>query len=187
MERTGPRKNQVLPDYLQPNLRVVFTGTSVATASARDGHYYSGRGNKFYEFLWESDLTGDRQLLPSEDSLLLSFGIGLTDLVKRRASSSDANLRSGDFDVQSFLTKIERNRPFVVAFNGQKAAKRVAGRRGSSLGLADWKIAESAVYVLPSSSSADADPDHHAPKESKIAWWIEFNTWLNRACPRRQG
>ena len=32
-----------LPDYLTPNLRVVFCGTAVGKVSAPAGHYYSGR------------------------------------------------------------------------------------------------------------------------------------------------
>lgn len=56
----------MLPDYLEPNLSVVFVGTSVATASAARGHYYAGPGNKFWELLWEAGLTADRMLSPEQ-------------------------------------------------------------------------------------------------------------------------
>lgn len=173
----------MLPDYLRPGLHVVFVGTSVATASASRGHYYSGPGNKFWEFLWSADLTGERLLVPEQDAMVLDFGIGLTDVVKGRVSSSDSLLRGSDYDVPGFITKIEKFEPFVVAFNGKQAAKKVftAMRQGDpALGLASWRIAESHVYVLPSSSGSSADPRHYAPKSSKVEWWVELGSWLQQ-------
>src|SRR5438309_7398698 len=95
----------VLPDYLAPNLDAVFVGTSVAAASARRGHYYAGPGNKFWQFLCTAGLT-DRILRPEEEAALVAYGIGLTDLVKGRFSSSDSLLRSTDHDVGGFLKKM---------------------------------------------------------------------------------
>lgn len=174
----------MLPDYLRDGLDVVFVGTSVAAASATAGHYYRGAGNKFWEFLWEADLTGERLLASEQDSMVLEFGIGLTDVVKGKAASSDSLLRSSDYDVPGFMAKVETFRPFVVAFNGKQAAKKVfaALKKGEPrLGLADWMIGESRVYVLPSSSGSSADPAHYAPKTSKSEWWREFGAWLRTA------
>jgi double-stranded uracil-DNA glycosylase len=173
----------VLPDYLKEDLDVVFVGTSVATASASRGHYYAGPGNKFWEFLWEADLTGERLLVPEQDGMVLEYGIGLTDIVKGRASSSDSLLRSSDYDVPGFIAKIETFKPFVVAFNGKEAAKKgfTALKKGEpQLGLADWTLGESRVYVLPSSSASSADPAHYAPKSSKAEWWKGFGAWLRK-------
>lgn len=174
----------MLPDYLRPDLDAVFVGTSVATASASRGHYYSGPGNKFWEFLWDADLTGERLLVPEQDSMVLEFGIGLTDVVKGRASSSDSLLRASDYDVPGFVSKIDTFKPFVVAFNGKQAAKKVFANftKGEpQLGLADWTIGESRVYVLPSSSGSSADPLHFAPKGSKAEWWKEFGAWVRKS------
>lgn len=174
----------MLPDYLKEDLDIVFVGTSVATASASRGHYYSGPGNKFWEFLWEAALTGERLLVPEQDANVLDYGIGLTDVVKRRASSSDSFLRSSDYDVPGFIAKIEAFKPFVVAFNGKQAARKVftALREGEpQLGVAPFVIGDSRAYVLPSSSGSSADPAHYAPKGSKAEWWREFGMWLQRA------
>lgn len=173
----------MLPDYLQEDLDVVFVGTSVGIASASGGHYYRGSGNKFWEFLWEADLTGERLLIPEQDAMVLEYGIGLTDVVKGRASSSDSLLRSSDYDVPGFIAKIEAFKPFVVAFNGKEAAKKVfsALRQGEpQLGPADWPLGVSRVYVLPSSSGSSADPKHYAPKSSKVEWWIALGRWLQQ-------
>lgn len=67
---------------------------------------------------------------------------------------------------------------------GKQAAKKVFApmRKGEpALGLAAWKLAESHVYVLPSSSGSSADPKHYTPKSSKVEWWRELGSWLRRA------
>lgn len=171
----------MLPDYLGPGLRVVFVGTAVATASVARGHYYAGPGNKFWELLWEAGLTGERILAPEQDGMVLGHGIGLTDLVKTRAASSDARLRRQDYDVAGLLAKLERHTPGVVAFNGQEAAKRVArslGQGEPALGGAPWRVGASRVFVLPSSSGSSADPRHYAPKSSKADWWKDLGRFV---------
>lgn len=169
--------DSALPPILGPELRVLFVGTSVATASSLRGHYYAGPGNQFWRLLAASGLTGNRLFRPEDDSSLPMCGLGLTDLVRRRAASSDALLTAGDFDVPSLLAVVEDHGPAYVAFNGLTAA-RVVGkflRNGApSLGLASWSIGQSKVYVLPSSSAAACDPRGWAPRKEKVDWWREL-------------
>ena len=47
----------VLPDLIAPNLRIVFTGTAVGSASAHAGAYYAGPGNAFWPTLHAVGLT----------------------------------------------------------------------------------------------------------------------------------
>jgi TDG/mug DNA glycosylase family protein len=162
-------------------LRVVFVGTSVARASAVGRHYYSSWNNSFWELLRKAGLTEGALLAPQQDRLLLGYGIGLTDLVKSRVASSDSLLHRSDYDVPGFLEKIHRYTPRVLAFNGKTAAREVFGALdfgAPRLGLAEAGIGKARVYTLPSSSGSSADPRHHAPKVSKVAWWIEFGEWL---------
>ncbi len=171
----------MLPDYLAPGLTVVFVGTAAGERSAARGHYYSGRGNKFWELLWEAGLTGDRILIPEQDERVLSYGVGLTDVAKAVAASTDTMLRQSDYDVPGFLAKIERFIPGCITFNGKRAAGVVAkylGQPRPDLGPMRFDIAGSSGYVLPSSSGSSADPAHYAPKLSKAAWWQEFGDWL---------
>lgn len=68
----------VLPDMLQPGLRVVFCGTAAGTASARAGAYYAGPGNAFWATLHSTGLT-PVQLSPAEFERLFgraAFGFG---------------------------------------------------------------------------------------------------------------
>jgi len=67
-------------DVLREGLKLVVCGTAAVSRSAQLKHYYTGPGNKFWRTLSELGLT-PRQLAPREASLLLDFGIGLTDLV----------------------------------------------------------------------------------------------------------
>lgn len=171
----------MLPDYLSSGLMVVFVGTAAGERSAARGHYYAGRGNKFWELLWEANLTGDRILIPEQDERVLSYGVGLTDVAKAVAASTDSKLRAGDYDVPAFVAKIERYRPGCVAFNGKTAASVVAKQLGQPKpdhGPTSFSVAGARGYVLPSSSGSNNDRVRFAPKPTKAAWWQDFGAWL---------
>jgi TDG/mug DNA glycosylase family protein len=167
--------DHVLPDYLRAGLGVVFAGTSVSTTSAARGHYYSNPTNKFWSLLGATGLLGDIVLGPEDDVRINDFRIGLTDIVKARAESSDSRLETADFDVASFVAKVEDHRPLVIAFNGGLAAKAVARHLGRSVpsAAADWQIAGAQVYRLPSSSGAAA-----IGTDTKVQAWQAFGAWL---------
>jgi len=55
----------ILPDVLEPGLRVVFCGTAAGVVSAAKRVYYAGRGNSFWPTLHEIGLT-PRQFEPME-------------------------------------------------------------------------------------------------------------------------
>lgn len=175
----------MLPDLLRPGLTAVFVGTSVATASAQRGHYYAGRNNAFWRLTWQAGLTGSRPLTPVEDGMLVHFGVGLTDLVKGRAASSDQLLRRADFDVPGFLARIERCAPLALGFNGKKAVHRVFDHLGlpePAFGPSTHRVGSSAVFVLPSSSGAGNDPRRFAP-HTKTEWWQQFGSWVETIEP----
>lgn len=166
----------VLPDHLDHGLRVVFCGTAVGTTSAARGHYYSGPGNEFWQYLYEAGLT-PRQLAPAEDVTITSYGIGLTDLAKNVAASNDRGL-SKKYDLASFVEKIELYAPAIVAFHGKEAARAVSRAAGHarevSLGLQPWQIARSRVFVVPSASGANRDVSRLEGKPSRVGWFIEL-------------
>jgi len=147
-----------LPDYLAPELRAVFVGTAAGDRSARRGRYYAGPGNEFWLLLHRAGLTPEF-LGPERDTEVLRYGLGLTDLAKRRSASTDTLLSSSDFDVPGFVRKVERYRPAWIAFHGKTAAKeylRGSGdrRRTVALGKQDWQVQETPVFVLPSASGS---------------------------------
>jgi double-stranded uracil-DNA glycosylase len=174
----------MLPDILQPELTVVFVGTSKSTTSAAAGHYYANPRNMFWNLLQATGLTRGDWLTSNQDAEVLKYGVGLTDLVPAKAASSDALLRAGHFDVQGFLEKIAHFAPKVVAFNGEKAATKVARflhYPSPSEGPVRWTIERSLIYRLPSSSSAHATGGYAA----KRAKWVEFGKSVNASAGAR--
>lgn len=148
----------VLPDYLAPGLRIVFCGTAVSTASAERGHYYAGPGNEFWSFLHLSGLT-PVLLSPEEDARVLEFGLGLTDLARTTAASSDAGL-DPHYNINGFVERIERAAPRWLAFHGKTAARAASKALGQgsavALGKQSWTIGETPVFVVPSASAGQS-------------------------------
>jgi TDG/mug DNA glycosylase family protein len=166
----------ILPDYLAPGLRVVFCGTAVSTTSAARGHYYAGPGNEFWPLLHESGLT-PVGLTPREDARILDFGLGLTDLAKSVAASSDAGLGS-HYDVEALVEKIERFAPRWLAFHGKTAGRPASKALGHgaavTLGEQPWSIGASSVFVLPSASAANRDPKRLEGRATRVDWFREL-------------
>jgi double-stranded uracil-DNA glycosylase len=143
--------NHVLPDTLEPGLRLVFCGTAAGTASAKAGAYYAGPGNSFWATLHTVGLTPE-QLKPAEFGRLSEFGIGLTDICKVRYGS-DEEVGTVEFDVAGLEAKIAAAEPATLAFNGKNAA-RGALERDVAYGLQDERLAGAELWVLPSTSGA---------------------------------
>jgi double-stranded uracil-DNA glycosylase len=141
----------VLPDVLTSGLDVVFCGSAVGTRSALAGAYYAGPGNRFWETLWRTGLT-DRALDPGEYREVLRYGIGLTDVVKRRAGNDD-QLREDDFDPAGLRQKMELLQPEILAFNGKRAAGSFLGK-GVAYGMQETRIGGTQIWILPSTSGA---------------------------------
>jgi TDG/mug DNA glycosylase family protein len=139
----------VLPDILEPDLRVVFCGTAAGTASARAKAYYAGPGNSFWETLHATGLTPE-QLSPAEFARLPEFGIGLTDICKL-LHGSDEEVGTVEFDVAGLQERIAGAEPANLAFNGKNAA-RGALERDVGYGLQEERLGGAPVWVLPSTS-----------------------------------
>ncbi|MGO4405755.1 mismatch-specific DNA-glycosylase [Bosea sp. RAF48] len=149
-------RGDILPDVLEPGLRVVFCGTQAGAASARRGAYYAGPGNKFWPVLHQTGLVPLR-LVPEDFRSLPRYGIGLTDVAKR-TSGPDSALRGSHFDVAGFEARIAASAPDILAFNGKRAAQAVLGISEGRLsyGRQAEKLAGAEIYVLPSTSGAAA-------------------------------
>lgn len=166
----------MLPDLLRPRLWIVFVGTSVGERSAQAGHYYANPTNRFWQLLEATGLTDGADITFDRDAEALDHAIGITDLVKARAASSDSLLKAGDYDVPGFLSRIEKNRPTILAFNGREPARQVARHLGEpvpDVGPLPWRLAGALGYRLPSSSGANA----RRPAAEKMEAWRQFGRW----------
>jgi len=157
----------VLPDILAPGLDVVFCGSAAGSASAKNGAYYAGPGNRFWPMLFEGGLT-PRLLAPQEFAEVLQYGIGLTDLSKFQ-SGADSALDSGGDDSAALATKITHYKPRTLAFNGKRAGavflRETLGAAIENYGQQKQQLGSTAIFVLPSTSGAarrwwDAAPWH---------------------------
>ena len=160
----------VLPDVLAPGLEVVFCGTAVGAASARNGAYYSGRGNAFWPALHAAGFT-PVQFQPSNYKQLLELRMGLTDLVKR-VSGNDEVLSRGHFDRGRLTVSIQTFRPKILAFTGKRAAQVFVGRR-VEYGRLPETVGDTMLFVLPSPSGA-------ARKYWSIEPWQELSRLRSR-------
>lgn len=71
-----------LPDYLEPELQVVFIGINPGTRSGQRGHFFAHPTNKFWKALYGSGFT-ERLYTPDEDKTMIRRRVGLTNLVER--------------------------------------------------------------------------------------------------------
>ena len=149
----------ILPDVLEPNLKLVICGNAAGTTSARMGQYYATKGNLFWATLFKTGLT-PRQLAPREFALLPAYGIGLTDVAKD-AVGMDKDLPNEHFkheNLRILVNKIETFAPRVVAFHGKKGAtalfKTYYGRT-PEFGQQAEKIGGTLLFVLPQTSGAN--------------------------------
>jgi len=162
-----------LPDYLRPGLRLVFVGFNPGERSARLGHYYAGRGNQFWNFLFEAGLTAIH-LKPEEDYRILEFGFGLTDIVKRW-SKSIGDLSKEDFHqgVPELKAKLLQLSPGAIAFNGKTGFEKFQGHK-AELGAQRGLFGNSRIYVLPSTSGRNGS----LTRSQKLRYFCRMRRWL---------
>ena len=144
-----------VPDILAPGLRAVFVGINPGRRSAAAGCHFANPRNDFWRLLADAGLT-PRQLDPSEQWSMLELGYGLTNAAYRTTRGS-GDLRRGDFaGAAERLARIASElEPAVLAFVG-KAAYEGAFRERPKLGLQERRLGGTRLFVLPSTSPANA-------------------------------
>jgi TDG/mug DNA glycosylase family protein len=141
-----------LPDILAPGLDVVFVGINPSLSSAERGQYFARPSNAFWRLLSASGLVPER-LGPADGPRLPTFGIGLTDIVKR-ATHDAAALSVAEFAAgrEALREKLLRYRPAVVCFVGKLAWRRFHPGANTPFGRQRERIGDTAVFVMPSTS-----------------------------------
>ena len=151
---TAGEPANVLPDVLEPGLRVVFCGSAAGAVSAQRGAYYAHPQNRFWITLFETGLT-PRRLAPEEFRTLPRYRLGLTDLAKH-VSGSDASLPRDADDPEGLRARIETIAPHVLAFNGKRPAsvffRALFGVRALDYGPQQRTVGATAIFVLPSTA-----------------------------------
>ena len=163
-----------VPDVLAPDLRVVFCGINPGYVSAEAGAHFANPRNDFWRLLHSAGFT-PRTFEPREQHELLGLGIGLTNAAGRTTRGS-GDLRAADFaGARERLEQIATQlRPRVVAFVG-KAAYEGVFRERPQHGLQPRSLSDAALFVLPSTSPANAA----VPWEERLRWFVALRDLLD--------
>ena len=158
-----------VPDVLAPDLRVVFVGINPGRVSAAARAHFANPRNDFWRLLHAACLTS-RLYEPHEQFALLEEGIGVTNAAYRTTPGS-SDLRRADFTGSAKrLEGIARElRPGWLAFVGKEAYRGAFGMR-SDLGVQERKLDETRLFVLPSTSPANAA----VPWDERLRWFGEL-------------
>ena len=165
-----------VPDVLAPGLRCVFCGINPGRRSAAAGAHFANPRNDFWRLLADSGLT-PRLLDPEEQRELPALGFGLTNAAYRITKGS-GDLRRGDF--AGAAERLERLavdlRPGAIAFVGKAAYQGAFGLARSELGLQERVLGETRLFVLPSTSPANAA----VPYAERLRWFRKLARLLER-------
>jgi TDG/mug DNA glycosylase family protein len=155
-----------VPDVLAPGLLAVFCGINPGRVSAAANAHFANPRNDFWRLLHAAGFT-PRLFEPSEQHELLALGIGLTNAASRTTRGS-SDLRAADFAgaCERLDALADELRPEVIAFVG-KAAYQGVFRERPDHGLQERRLGETALFVLPSTSPANAA----VPWDERLRWF----------------
>jgi TDG/mug DNA glycosylase family protein len=158
-----------VPDVLAPGLRIVFVGINPGRVSAAAAAHFANPRNDFWRLLHAARLTSRRHE-PHEQFALLEEGLGVTNAAYRTTSGS-GDLRRADFAGSAErLERIARDlKPAWLAFVGKEAYRGAFGKR-PELGVQERRLADTQLFVLPSTSPANAA----VPWEVRRRWFEEL-------------
>ena len=155
-EEVAAAEGRTIPDVIGPGLRVLFCGINPSLYSGAVGHHFARPGNRFWKALHGSGFT-PRLLSAHEARELLSFGLGVTNLVAR-STASEASLVADELVAgrTRLARKVARYRPSLVAVVGIGAYRVACGRPRAALGPQPERLADAALWVLPNPSGLNA-------------------------------
>ena len=164
MSATGAASD--VPDVLAPGLKAIFCGINPGRVSAAARAHFANPRNDFWRLLQNAGFT-PRLIAPEEQFDLPSYGYGLTNAAYRTTPGS-GDLRRRDFAgsaerLEGIARELE---PGVIAFVGKEAYRGAFNER-PELGLQKRKLGETRLYVLPSTSPANAA----VPYAERLRWF----------------
>ena len=144
---------RTLPDYVGPDLRVLFVGLNPSEYAADVGVGFARPGNRFWPAVRAAGLaTVERD----PRRLLRVDRVGMTDLVKRAtpnaAGLTSAEYRDGAARVERLVAWLAPAVVCVVGLTGWRAAI----DRSATAGLQPTRFGERPVYVMPNTSGVNA-------------------------------
>jgi G:T/U-mismatch repair DNA glycosylase/ADP-ribose pyrophosphatase YjhB (NUDIX family) len=163
-----------VPDVLAPGLTCIFCGINPGRVSAAAAAHFANPRNDFWRLLHDAGFT-PRLYDPQEQFSLLELGIGVTNAAYRTTPGS-GDLRRADFDAGRLEQIAHELQPIVIAFVGKEAYRGAFSER-PELGAQLRTLGPTALYVLPSTSPANAA----VPYDERLRWFRALNEWLHPA------
>jgi mismatch-specific thymine-DNA glycosylase len=159
----------ILPDHLRGDSRMLIVGCNPSPTAAETGVYYSGPKNQFWSLLRDSGLVSPETAKLRNAALLPMYGIGITDLVKKRATACSGDVRAHEFKAGAAVLCKKLGAlggVQVVVFNGKVVYEKFTGKR-CEYGVQGEKLNGAIVIVAPSSSARAGRQSY----EEKLCHW----------------
>ncbi|MDH6221421.1 TDG/mug DNA glycosylase family protein [Streptomyces pseudovenezuelae] len=149
-------RDRLVPDVAAAGLRVLFCGINPGLMTAATGHHFARPGNRFWPVLHLSGFT-PRLMKPAEQGELLSYGLGITNVVARASARADElsaeEYREGGRLLAERITLL---RPRWLAVLGVTAYRAAFDDRKAQVGPQERTFGETRVWVLPNPSGLNA-------------------------------
>lgn len=135
---------------------MLFCGINPGLMTAASGHHFARPGNRFWPVLHLSGFT-PRLLEPAEQRELLSYGLGITNVVARATARAD-ELTAREYQEGGRLLaeKVTRLKPRWLAVVGVTAYRAAFDDRKAAVGPQERVIGDTRVWVLPNPSGLNA-------------------------------
>jgi TDG/mug DNA glycosylase family protein len=150
-------RGRTIRDVIARDLRVLFVGINPGLYSGAVDRHFARPGNRFWKALHRAGFT-DEELSPFDQRRLVTYGIGITNLVARTTAAaaelSPDELRAGTVTLRR---KVRRYRPRVVAILGIGAYRSAFDRPRATVGAQPETIESARVWVLPNPSGLNAN------------------------------
>ncbi len=149
-------RDRLVPDVAADGLRVLFCGINPGLMTAATGHHFARPGNRFWPALHRSGFT-PRLLPPADQGELLSYGLGITNVVARATARAD-ELSAEEYREGGRLlaAKVSRLRPRWLAVLGVTAYRAAFEDPRARVGPQVRTIGGTRVWVLPNPSGLNA-------------------------------
>ena len=148
---------------------MVFCGINPGFHSDAKAAHFANPRNDFWRLLHAAGFT-PRLVDPADQHDVLRYGVGITNAAYRTTRGS-SDLRRGDFAGSS--ERLERLahelRPRAIGFVGKEAYRGAFAER-PELGPQERRLGETALFVLPSTSPANAA----VPWAERLRWFQAF-------------
>jgi TDG/mug DNA glycosylase family protein len=165
-----------LADCTLADAKILFVGINPGLRSGELGHNFAGKGNPFWRLLHTAGLT-PVLLRPEEDTRLVEFGLGLTNLCPR-VTRAAAELTKDEIAAgrQTLERKIASLRPQVVAFVGLTIYQNYFQHaKTGGAGLKPERIHGASVFVVPNPSGLNQSFPGFA---HKLVWFVKLREFV---------